>query len=140
MHSYKKINMLLSQPWRKHIRRQYLSIVDTDRREATSEIGCQPFFVPTGCFSHMAWTLKDKGTPHLARYTRPEHRCPLSPKFQFYFKNGSSNSYERRNFESVDKKILSKGGFTRRAKAGDNNQQTADDVKTAIPRPFTRTR
>ena len=33
-----------------------------------------------------------------------------------------------------------KGGFTRRAKAGDNNQQTADDVKTAIPRPFTRTR
>ena len=32
-----------------------------------------------------------------------------------------------------------KGGFTRRAKAGDNNQQTADEVKTAIPRPFTRT-
>ena len=35
---------------------------------------------------------------------------------------------------------ISKGGFTRRAKAGDNNQQTADEVKTAMPRPFTRTR
>ena len=34
----------------------------------------------------------------------------------------------------------SKGGFTRRAKAGDDNQQTADDVKSAIPLPFTRTR
>ena len=33
-----------------------------------------------------------------------------------------------------------KGGFTRRAKAGDNNQQTADDVKTVILRPFTCTR
>ena len=33
-----------------------------------------------------------------------------------------------------------KGGFTRWAKAGDNNQQTADEVKTAIPRPFTRTK
>ena len=37
------------------------------------------------------------------------------------------------------KLTLYKGGFTRRAKAGDHNQQTADDVKTAIPRPFTRT-
>ena len=33
-----------------------------------------------------------------------------------------------------------KGGFTRQSNAGDNNQQTADDVKTAMPRPFTRTR
>ena len=33
-----------------------------------------------------------------------------------------------------------KGGFTRRAKAGDNNQQTADDVKRVILRPFTCTR
>ena len=35
---------------------------------------------------------------------------------------------------------LIQGGFTRRAKAGDYNKQTADDVKKAMPRPFTRTR
>ena len=35
--------------------------------------------------------------------------------------------------------VSCKRGFTRRAKAGDNNQQAADDTKTAIPRPFTRT-
>ena len=37
------------------------------------------------------------------------HRCPLSPKFQFYFKKGSSKkiSYERRAYESVDEKSLS---------------------------------
>ena len=36
------------------------------------------------------------------------HVCPLSPKFQFYFKKGSSkNSYERRAYESVDEQSLS---------------------------------
>ena len=34
---------------------------------------------------------------------------------------------------SADEKSLSKGGFTRQSNAGDNNQQTADDVKTAMP-------
>ena len=41
---------------------------------------------------------------------RPEgHICPLSPKFQFYFKKGSSKkiSYERRAYESVNEKSLS---------------------------------
>ena len=35
--------------------------------------------------------------------------CPLSPKFQFYFKKVSSKkiSYERRASESVDEKTLS---------------------------------
>ena len=36
--------------------------------------------------------------------------CPLSAKFQFYFKKGSSKkkkSYERRAYESVDEKSLS---------------------------------
>ena len=35
--------------------------------------------------------------------------CPLSPKFQFFFKKGSSKkkSYERRAYESVDEKSLS---------------------------------
>ena len=37
------------------------------------------------------------------------HRCPLSLKFQFYFKKGSSKkiSYERRSYESVVEKSLS---------------------------------
>ena len=34
--------------------KRYLGIIDTGSCEATSEGGCQPFFVPTGCFSHMA--------------------------------------------------------------------------------------
>ena len=35
-------------------------------------------------------------------------RLPISPKFHFYFKKGSSkNSYERRYYESVDDKSLS---------------------------------
>ena len=42
------------QSWRKHTRRRYLSIVDTGRCETTSE--GSHFFVPTSCFSHMAWT------------------------------------------------------------------------------------
>ena len=35
--------------------------------------------------------------------------CPLSPKFQFYFKKGSSKKFpnERRAYESVDEKGLS---------------------------------
>ena len=37
----------------KHIRRHYPSVVDTGRREATSEESCHPFFVPTACFSDM---------------------------------------------------------------------------------------
>ena len=47
-----KANMLplfsIMTLWNKHIRRRYLSIVDTGRCEATSEGGCWPFFVPTG--------------------------------------------------------------------------------------------
>ena len=37
------------------------------------------------------------------------HRCSLSPKFQFYFKKGSSKkfSYDRRAYESVDEKSQS---------------------------------
>ena len=34
--------------------------------------------------------------------------CPISPKFQFDFKKGSSkNSYKRRAYESVGEKSLS---------------------------------
>ena len=52
----KKSSRNVIDTWSKHIGRRYLSIVDTGMSEATSEGGCQPSFVPTGSFSHMAWT------------------------------------------------------------------------------------
>ena len=53
--------------------------------------------------------LHDTTKPTLTLLCPGRHKCSLSPKFQFYFKKGSSKkiSYERREYESVDEKSLS---------------------------------
>ena len=71
------------------------------------------------CITYITIILANFGTvgrifvQHLF-FVQPEpvergHRCPLSPKFQFYFKKGSSKKfpYERRSNESVNEKSLS---------------------------------
>ena len=50
-------------PWSKHIRRRYLSIVDTGMCEATSEGDCQPFLYLLAAFYWITPAFSEMSTP-----------------------------------------------------------------------------